>query len=108
MSMDSSDPFAAATIRAQRINYAFIAACMPGIMTYQEAVSTFVSTTISCLDDGVSIGKKTAIGSLSISLSLSLSLCVYVCALCMCVCVCVCALVVFYAVRQAHSGFLCR
>jgi hypothetical protein len=27
MSMDSSDPFAAATIRAQRINYAFIAAC---------------------------------------------------------------------------------
>ena len=104
MSMDSSDPFAAATIRAQRINYAFIAACIPGILPYQEAVNTFVSTTISCLDDGVSIGKKTAI----VSLSLSPSLCVYVCIVYVCVCVCVRARVGFYADRQAHSGFLCR
>ena len=51
-----TDPFAAATQRAQRINYAFIAACVPGILPYQEAVDMFVATTIGCLAEGVSIG----------------------------------------------------
>lgn len=52
----SSDPFAASKKRAQTINFAFIAACVPGIMPYQEAVESFVSTTIECLDKGVSLG----------------------------------------------------
>ena len=56
MSSDGADPFAAATVRAQRINYAFIAACVPGILPYQEAVDSFVATTIECLAEGVSIG----------------------------------------------------
>ena len=51
-----ADPFAAATARAERINYAFIAACVPGILPYQEAVDSFVATTIECLAAGVSIG----------------------------------------------------
>lgn len=52
----SDDPFAAARLRAQRINYAFIAACVPGIIPYQEAVDSFVATTIECLDAKVSLG----------------------------------------------------
>ena len=53
---DLSDPFASSKKRAQTINYAFIASCVPGIMPYQEAVDSFVSTTIDCLDAGVSLG----------------------------------------------------
>ena len=52
----SSDPFAASKKRAQTINYAFIAACVPGIMPYQDSVQSFVETTIECLDAGVSLG----------------------------------------------------
>jgi hypothetical protein len=29
---------------------------VPGIMPYQEAVDSFVETTIACLDAGVSLG----------------------------------------------------
>jgi len=43
-------------VRAQGINYAFIAACVPGLMPYQESVDSFVATTIECLDAGVSLG----------------------------------------------------
>ena len=59
LAQDSSgadDPFSAARTRAQTINYAFIAACVPGIMPYQEAVESFVDTTVACLDAGVSLG----------------------------------------------------
>jgi len=56
LSPDPSDPFASSKLRAQDINYAFIAACVPGIMQYQEALDMFVETGIECLEDGVSLG----------------------------------------------------